>query len=66
VGFDDFPLADLLQPAVTVVAQDPFTMGHLAATLIFRRLDGEGWEPTTRLVPTRLIVRGSGEIPPPT
>jgi len=66
VGFDDFPLADLLQPAVTVVAQDPFTMGHLAATLIFRRLDGESWEPTTHLVPTRLIVRGSGEIPPPT
>jgi LacI family transcriptional regulator len=64
VGFDDFPLADLLQPAVTVVAQDPFTIGHLAAELIFRRLDGETWEPTTHLVPTRLIVRGSGEIPP--
>jgi len=64
VGFDDFPLADLLQPAVTVVAQDPFTMGHLAAELIFRRLDGESWEPTTHLVPTRLIARGSGEIPP--
>jgi LacI family transcriptional regulator len=27
VGFDDFPLADQLQPAVTVVAQDPFTYG---------------------------------------
>jgi LacI family transcriptional regulator len=65
VGFDDFPLADLLQPAVTVVAQDPFTMGRLAATLLFRRLDGEKWEPTTHLVPTRLVVRGSGEIPAP-
>jgi len=64
VGFDDFPLADLLQPAVTVVAQDPFTMGHLAAELIFRRLDGESWEPTTHLVPTHLVARGSGEIPP--
>jgi LacI family transcriptional regulator len=64
-GFDDFPLADLIQPGVTVVAQDPFTMGHLAAELIFRRLDGETWEPTTHLVPTRLIVRGSGEIRPP-
>lgn len=63
VGFDDFPLADLLQPAVTVVAQDPYTMGNLAATLIFRRLDGETWEPTSHLVPTRLIARGSGEIP---
>lgn len=65
VGFDDFPLADLLQPAVTVVAQDPSTMGRLAASLIFRRLDGERWEPTDHLVPTRLVTRGSGEIPGP-
>jgi LacI family transcriptional regulator len=65
IGFDDFPLADLLQPPVTVVAQDPSTMGRLAASLIFRRLDGEAWEPTTHLVPTRLIVRGSGELPGP-
>jgi len=65
VGFDDFPLADLLQPAVTVVAQDPSTMGRVAAELVFRRLDGERWEPTTHLVPTRLIPRGSGELPGP-
>jgi LacI family transcriptional regulator len=65
VGFDDFPLADLLQPPVTVVAQDPSAMGRLAASLIFRRLDGEDWEPTTHYVPTRLIRRGSGEIPGP-
>jgi LacI family transcriptional regulator len=65
VGFDDFPLADLLQPAVTVVAQDPSAMGRLAATLIFRRLDGEDWEPATHHVATRLIRRGSGEIPGP-
>jgi LacI family transcriptional regulator len=62
VGFDDFPLADLLQPAVTVVAQDPAAMGRLAAELLFRRLDGETWEPATHVVATRLIARGSGEI----
>jgi LacI family transcriptional regulator len=65
VGFDDFPLADLLQPPVTVVAQDPSEMGRLAASLIFRRLDGETWPPTTHHVPTRLIARGSGELPGP-
>ncbi|PZG00763.1 LacI family DNA-binding transcriptional regulator [Micromonospora deserti] len=65
VGFDDFPLADLLQPAVTVVAQNPSGMGRVAAALIFRRLDGEQWQPTTHLVATRLIPRGSGEIPGP-
>ncbi|MGR6319260.1 LacI family DNA-binding transcriptional regulator [Micromonospora soli] len=62
VGFDDFPLADLLQPAVTVIAQDPAEMGRTAASLIFRRLDGERWRPRTHLVATRLIPRGSGEI----
>ncbi|MEV0564057.1 LacI family DNA-binding transcriptional regulator [Dactylosporangium sp. NPDC050588] len=66
VGFDDFPLADLLEPAVTVVSQDPYRMGRVAADILFRRLDGEDWEPTTHLVETRLIVRGSGELPPPT
>jgi LacI family transcriptional regulator len=63
IGFDDFPLADLLEPGVTVVAQDPARMGALAASLIFRRLDGESWEPATHLVRTQLIPRGSGEIP---
>lgn len=62
VGFDDFPLADLLQPAVTVIAQDPSEMGRVAASLIFRRLDGEQWRPRPHLVATRLIPRGSGEI----
>ena len=65
VGFDDFPLADLLRPPITVVAQDPAAMGRLAASLIFRRLDGEHWEPTIHFVATRLIPRGSGEIPGP-
>lgn len=38
VAFDDFELADLLEPAVTVVAQDPAGMGHTAARLLFRQL----------------------------
>ena len=65
VGFDDFPLADLLDPGVTVVAQDPVAIGQLAAEILFRRLDGDRSPATTQIVPTRLIVRGSGEIAPP-
>ena len=65
VGFDDFPLADLLTPAVTVVAQDPARIGHLAATLLFDRIAGSGGPPATHVVPAELIRRGSGEIPPP-
>jgi LacI family transcriptional regulator len=64
VGYDDFALADLLEPAITVVAQDARAIGHLAAELLFRRM-GNSQEPTdTYVVPSRLVTRGSGEIPP--
>ncbi len=64
VGFDDFDTADLLVPAVTVVAQDPKAMGTRAAQRLLSRIDG-GTEPfTTEVVPVELIVRGSGELAP--
>ncbi len=65
VGFDDFPLADLLTPGITVVAQDPTAIGRLAATVLFDRIAGDTGPPATHVVPTRLLPRGSGEIPPP-
>ncbi len=64
VGFDDFPLADLLTPGITVVAQDPTAIGRLAATVLFDRIAGNSAPPATHVVPTRLIPRGSGEIKP--
>lgn len=62
VGFDDIALADLLEPAITVVAQDPRHIGELAAERLFARLDGDVQPERTYTVPTELIVRGSGEI----
>jgi LacI family transcriptional regulator len=64
VGFDDFPLADLLRPGVTVIAQDVTAIGKLAAEILFRRLDGDTSPARTHVLPTRLIARGSGEIGP--
>jgi LacI family transcriptional regulator len=64
VGFDDFPLADLVEPGVTVVAQDPATMGRLAAETLFRRLEGDRSPFRELTVPTQLLQRGSGEIRP--
>jgi LacI family transcriptional regulator len=64
VGFDDVPLADAVEPGLTVVAQNPPELGRLAAELLFARLDGDRG-PTRRLVvPTTLIERGSGELAP--
>ncbi len=64
VGFDDVLLADLLSPGITVVAQDPAAIGRTAATLLFARIAGDPSPPGVRLVPTTLIRRGSGELPP--
>ena len=62
VGFDDFELADLL--GITVVRHDSPQMGANAAALAFERLDGGGRAPRRVVVPTELVVRGSGEVPP--
>ncbi|MEU6355491.1 LacI family DNA-binding transcriptional regulator [Streptomyces sp. NPDC047072] len=64
VGFDDFPLADILNPGISVIAQDVEQMGTTAAEMLFRRLDGDDSPSATATVPTRLIERGSGEIAP--
>ncbi|NUR27092.1 MAG: LacI family DNA-binding transcriptional regulator [Catenulispora sp.] len=64
VGFDDFELADLLTPAVTVIAQDPAGLGHTASEMLFSRLLGDRSAPHRVVLPTRLIPRGSGEVGP--
>ena len=64
VGFDDVLLADLLDPGITVIAQDPSAMGRQAAEQLFRRIDGDRSSSVHLVVPTRLITRGSGEIRP--
>jgi LacI family transcriptional regulator len=65
VGFDDLELADMLATPVTVVAHYPAEMGRRAAGLLCRRMAGEELPPQRVVLPTHLIVRGSGELPPP-
>ncbi|MDQ0862745.1 LacI family DNA-binding transcriptional regulator [Arthrobacter globiformis] len=62
VGFDDFPLADLVDPGITVIAQDVEGIGRIAAETLFARVDGFSGEPATHLIPATLKERGSGEI----
>jgi LacI family transcriptional regulator len=64
VGFDDIPLAEVVEPALTVVAQDPAAIGAAAAELLLARLDGDRSRARKAVVPTRLIPRGSGELSP--
>lgn len=64
IGFDDFPLADMLEPGITVVRQDVPGIGRKAAELVFARIDGDTSPPVHAVVPAALVRRGSGEIRP--
>ena len=64
VGFDDVMLADMVEPGITVVMQDPYALGRQGAELLFSRLDGFRGESRLVVIPAELVTRGSGEIAP--
>jgi len=68
LGYDDFALADLLDPAVSVIAQEPRAIGFEAAELLVDRIREEqagesaqpaDRQPVRRVIPSRLVVRDS-------
>ncbi|SNR22912.1 LacI family DNA-binding transcriptional regulator [Blastococcus mobilis] len=60
VGFGDFPMAHMLSPALTVIDQDPATLGHMAAERVIQRLATPGRRFRRRTVtPVRLVERRS-------
>ncbi|MFF9512257.1 LacI family DNA-binding transcriptional regulator [Streptomyces sp. NPDC014724] len=63
VAFDEVPLADLLQPALTVVAQETTTIGQTAVELLRARIADPNRPVQTVVVPVSLKARGSGEVP---
>jgi LacI family transcriptional regulator len=68
VGFDDLPLAERLNPPLTVISQDPLALGGTAANVLFSRIGGDRSAPRSVVLLTRFIVRASGEVrptPPP-
>ena len=65
VGFDDIPLGDMLEPGVTVVAQDPAADGAgRRGARVRAGLEGDDGPARHTIIPTTLIPRGSGEIAP--
>ena len=62
VGFDDFELADLMRPGITVVRQPVESMAREAAEAMFARLTqpANGKHQVKKVVlPVELVVRGS-------
>ncbi len=64
VGFDDLPLADLVDPPLTVIRQDVASLGRQAADLLFARIDGDTSPVQHLVIVPSLVARGSGEIRP--
>ena len=67
LSFDDFDLADALNPPMSVVQQPVDDLGRQAAKLLFRQMDPgntRAEEPgATLCLPTRLVLRGSCGCP---
>jgi LacI family transcriptional regulator len=61
VGFDDFEIADLLRPGITVVRQPSELLGRTAAEILFKRLASGTRSKTGKhvVLPVELVVRGS-------
>jgi len=60
-GFDDFDIADVLQPALTVVRQPVYEIGQTAANLLFDRI-ARGQFPAKGhrvVLPLELVIRRS-------
>ena len=60
-GFDDFELAELTSPPLTVVRQPAQEMGRVAASLLFERIErGELPQTGTRIaLPVEIVLRRS-------
>jgi LacI family transcriptional regulator len=60
ISFDDFELAEMIPPGLTVVRQPAHELGHQAAKALFERMAGTGKQPPRKIVlATEFIVRGS-------
>lgn len=64
VSFGDFALADSLEPAVTIVDQDPTPIAEAAVDLLLARMRGEQAEARNIVLPVNVVPRGSGELLP--
>ena len=63
VGFDDFPLAGLFTPPLTVIVQPTAEIGAYAGQLLHERLIKPGAPPKSVVLKTKFIERASSVAP---
>jgi len=61
VGFSDNPVASLIDPPLTTVAQPKYKIGRIAATLLLEQIENttDQYKPKVEVLKTQLIIRKS-------
>lgn len=59
LSFDDFDLADLITPGLSVIVQPAEEIGRVAANLLFERLSGGTGPFRSVILPAKLVIRQS-------
>ena len=59
VTFDNYPLAEYMDPPLTVIDVDTYKMGEEAAHALLDRIKGQSKETGSKLLPTKVIERES-------
>jgi LacI family transcriptional regulator len=63
VGFDDIPLAEYFDPALTTIRLPAYGLGWAASERLIRLIRGEGLDQPEILVDPELIIRASSVSP---
>ena len=64
VAFGDFAMAEIVDPAVTVIEHSAEQIGKKAAERLLKRIANPHLSPQNIMVPVRMLQRGSGELRP--
>lgn len=59
LSFDDFDLADMLTPGLSVIVQPAEEIGRHAANLLFARLNGQSGPAHAVILPATMVIRQS-------
>jgi DNA-binding LacI/PurR family transcriptional regulator len=59
IAFDDADWATLIVPPLTVIGQPVQDMGRVATTMLLERMHGSAFPVRQKVLPAKLIVRGS-------
>ncbi len=63
VGYDDIFVSDILDPPLTTVKSPVYDMGVAAASMLYKRIQGQLTEPCAETFEPTLVLRGSVGVP---